>query len=96
MEPAQPAPPTERQDVVDVLHGVPVPDPSRWLEDASQPAVRAWVDAQDAHARAHLDALPERDALVTRLRELFYVDSVSAPRRYGDRLFYSRRNRDRE
>lgn len=53
------APPVSRtEDVVDTYHGTEVADPYRWLEDATAEEVVAWSDAQNAHARAFLDALP--------------------------------------
>ena len=89
-------PDTRRDDVVDDLHGTRVPDPYRWLEDASHDEVRAWMKAQDAHARAELSDYPQREALRERLRSLLYVDSISAPVVRGGRVFYYRRHADRE
>ena len=51
---------TRRDDVVDVLHGVEVPDPYRWLEDGADPAVQEWTRAQNEQTRAVLDARPGR------------------------------------
>src|SRR5206468_11404004 len=45
-------PPTRRADAADVLHGVQVPDPYRWLEDEKSPEVQAWMAAQDKFARS--------------------------------------------
>ena len=42
-------PPTPRDNVVTVMHGVRVRDPYRWLEDAASPKVHAWIDAQNAY-----------------------------------------------
>jgi len=95
-EDALPLPDSPRQDVVDTLHGVRVEDPYRWLEDPTTPATRAWVDAQDARARAAIADLPGRDALSRRFAELFYVDAVSAPYHRGDRYFYTRRHKNQE
>ncbi len=96
-EPTRSAPPpTRREPVVDELHGTPVADPYRWLETAGDPEVVAWTEAQHAHARASLDALPKRDALRKRLRALMYIDDVSVPRRFGDRVFYARQHSGRE
>ncbi len=81
---------------MDSLHGQQVPDPYRWLEDVSSPEVQAWMEAQDQAARDYLSALPGRARIADRLRELFYVDSVSAPRKRGSRYFYTRRHADRE
>jgi prolyl oligopeptidase len=91
-----PYPPTRRVDVVDVIHGTEVHDPYRWLEDAGSPEVQAWMDAQDEVTRARLAALPGRDPLVGRLRELFYYDSLGAPVHRLGRWFWSRKHADRE
>lgn len=68
-------------------------DPYRWLEDETSPEVKAWMAAQDAYARAHLDALPRRTELEKRLFELYAIDSVGVPLKRGGRLFYSRTRR---
>lgn len=83
------APPlARREDVSDVLHGVVVPDPYRWLEDEDDPEVAQWVEAQDAWARSRLDALPGRDAIRARIAELMYVERRGAPSVRGDRTFF--------
>ena len=64
-------PAARRDDVVDHVHGVAVPDPYRWLEDAEAPETRAWVAAHNARTRAVLDADPGRPMLVDRFTELF-------------------------
>jgi prolyl oligopeptidase len=94
--PALPYPETRRVDARDVLHGVTVEDPFRWLEDGKSPEVQAWMTAEDTLARSELKKLPERDAIAARLKELFYVDSLGAPRHRGERYFYSRRHAAKE
>ncbi len=65
------APPQTRADaVVDTLQGVTVSDPYRWLENADDPEVKAWSDAQNQRTRAYLDALPGRDAVKAELTRL--------------------------
>lgn len=87
---------TRRDNIVENIHGVDVADPYRWLEDIQAPEVVAWMDQQDADARAQLKAFPGRDALAKRFAELYYVDSLSAPRHHGNRYFYTRRHADKE
>jgi len=53
-------PASRRETVVDVLHGVEVPDPYRWLETGDDAEVQAWVAAQNEHTRQALDARPDR------------------------------------
>ncbi len=47
----------------DTFFGTKVQDPYRWLENPADPKVQAWSDAEDARARAYLDALPVRAGL---------------------------------
>lgn len=89
--PESPYPETRREAIVDTLHGQPVADPYRWLEDADQPEVAAWMDAQDAYARGQLAALPGRERIAARLREVFYFDAVGAPTHCKGRYFYTRK-----
>jgi prolyl oligopeptidase len=72
-------PPTRVDSVADTYHGVRVPDPYRWLENGSDPAVRAWTAQQSARTRTYLDALPVRARLHERLEK--YI-SESSPRYY--------------
>jgi prolyl oligopeptidase len=81
------APPARRDDVVDVLHGVPVPDPYRWLEDADSAETKAWVAAQNERTRRALDARPDRPQWHDRLVELLGVRVSTACRIAGDRVF---------
>jgi prolyl oligopeptidase len=88
--------PTRREDIVDRLHGVDVADPYRWLEIAEDPAVSAWIDAQNALLERTLAEVAVRERLRARLGELLQIGSISVPqvrrtRTGGTRLFFSRR-----
>ena len=72
------APPeTLPMPVVDVHHGVSVTDEYRWLENWSDPAVKAWSDAQNVHARAVLDQLPGVATLQGKLTQIMAAESTS-------------------
>src|SRR5258705_1411469 len=81
-------PHARRSDLIETLHGVPVADPYRWLEDADSRETQAWVDAQNALTRSMLDG-PERDALVGELMALFNYPRTTALGRRGDRYFFT-------
>jgi prolyl oligopeptidase len=89
-------PATRKVDAKDVLHGVAVADPYRWLEDGKSPEVQTWITAQDRVARAQLQTMPGRDAIADRLRQLLYYDSITAPLHRGNRYFYTRRLASKE
>ena len=82
-----PSPAVRRDDVVDVLHGVAVPDPFRWLESDDDAETRRWVTAQNDRTRAALDALPGRDGLHRRLSALLRAGSSVACSVAGERVF---------
>ncbi|HKY65075.1 MAG TPA: prolyl oligopeptidase family serine peptidase [Acidimicrobiales bacterium] len=82
-----PPPPARRDVTTDVVHGVTVPDPYRWLEDADDPDTVAWIEASNARTRTALDADPRRPELVHRYTELFGAGAAGAPSIRGGRLF---------
>jgi prolyl oligopeptidase len=84
-------PPTRTEPVTEVLHGVSITDPYRWLENQEAPATREWLAAQDKFTRAYLEALPGRDALRRKLDALIRIDSVGTPTLRKGRYFFSRR-----
>ncbi|MDB5685545.1 MAG: Prolyl oligopeptidase, partial [Rhizorhabdus sp.] len=84
-------PPTRRDDVVDIRFGEPIADPYRWLENdvRTDPAVEAWVKAQNRATSAYLDSLPGRDAIQARLKTLWNYERYGVPRKRGGRYFYT-------
>jgi len=84
-------PPTKAQPVTEVIHGVKITDPYRWLEDQNSPATRQWLEAQEKAARAYLDAIPGRAQLQKDFEALLKIDVMSAPAVRNGRYFFSRR-----
>ncbi|HLK32109.1 MAG TPA: prolyl oligopeptidase family serine peptidase [Terriglobales bacterium] len=89
-------PPSRRNDVVDVLHGVSIHDPYRWLEDQNSPETRAWINSQNAYSRSILDKIQGRDAISRRLSELMKVDSIQVPIERNGRYFFRKRRADQD
>ncbi len=82
--------------VEEVLHGVTVRDPYRWLEAADSPETRAWIDSQTAYTTAYLKQVAARDGIRERMAEILASGSISAPREAGGRYFFSRRDGDQD
>ena len=89
-------PKTRTDNVKEVVHGVEIIDPYRWLEDQNSPETRAWIDAQNAHTQSLLGPLPGRAALKQRLAELMKREAVGMPRGRNGRYFFSKRAPDQE
>jgi prolyl oligopeptidase len=83
------APPTAVKPVSDSFHGVTVSDPYRWLEDAGDPAVKDWSDAQNSRTRTYLDGLSVRAPIKAELTRLISTTSPSfyGLKRGGDTIF---------
>ncbi len=80
-------PPTVRDDTVDVLHGVEVPDPYRYLEDPDSPHTQAFVQAQNAVSEPYLAALPGREEFLRLTTTLLTAPRRGVPWERGGRYF---------
>jgi prolyl oligopeptidase len=83
-------PAARKADTRDSYFGTTVADPYRWMEDLNSPELKPWIDAQNAVTAKYLDALPVRDALKSRITELYDYPRISIPSYTGRRWFYSR------
>ena len=91
------APPhTQIDPVTDILHGVPVTDPYRWLEEQNSPETRAWIAAQTVYARHYLDRIPGRERIRERVRELLDVETHDSFLKRGSRYIFRKRQAGRE
>jgi prolyl oligopeptidase len=86
-------PPAQRDDNIDTLHGVEVPDPYRWLEDPDDPATKEWLTSQDELFRSSLE---QRPGFRDRIAELLRSGTIGPPVWRGDRQFFMRRTPDQE
>src|SRR5207244_12768800 len=71
---------TKTDNVVDVLHGVKIVDPYRWLEDGSSAAVKDWVDEQNKLTQLVLTKFPGREEIRRRLSSLLEIGSLGSPK----------------
>ncbi len=87
-------PETRKVDQTDVYHGVTVSDPYRWLEDDVRTSedVHDWVEAQNKVSFGYLKAIPQRDAIESRLTKLWNYEKYSAPFKRGGRYYYFKNN----
>ena len=77
-------------DTVEVLHGVEVPDPYRWLEDLNSKETAQWVKAQNDLTETYLNKIPGRDALDQHLTKLWNVERFGVPFYEGGRYFFTK------
>jgi prolyl oligopeptidase len=91
------APPvSEVEPVTDILHGVAITDPYRWLEDQNSPRTRTWIEEQTRYARAYLDGIPGRDEIRTRIRSFLAIETEDSILKAGNRYFFRKRLADEQ
>lgn len=87
-------PPTKTHAVTDVLHGIKIVDPYRWLEDQNSPETRAWVQAQNEVTEKYLAGISQRLEFRRELAALLKREETSLPVARGGRYFFTRRTAD--
>jgi prolyl oligopeptidase len=85
-------PPSPVRPVKEVMHGVEVVDPYRWLEDGDSPEVKEWTARQNAFTEAFLARVPGRERIRQRLDELLRIGRLSVAVPAGGRYFYTKRS----
>jgi prolyl oligopeptidase len=81
-------PPARKDSTVDVYHGIKVPDPYRWLEDADAQETQEWVAQQNKLTTAFLSTATPREDIKARLTHLWNYPRYSAPDKEGGRYFF--------
>src|ERR1051325_321566 len=70
-------PPADRHPVVQQYGETTFRDDYQWLENADDPAGKAWVRDENALTRSILDAVPQRNAIAQRLTALYKAPRLS-------------------
>ncbi len=84
----KPYPQTEKIDHKDIYFGTEVDDPYRWLEDDLAENTKAWVKAENEITQDYLSQIPYRDAIKSRLEQLWNYEKFSAPFVEGDFTYF--------
>jgi prolyl oligopeptidase len=91
-----PPPFSEQEPVTQILHGIPVTDPYRWLEEQNSARTRAWIAEQTRYARSYLDAIAGRDLIRQRITEFLAVESYDSIQKAGPCYFFRKRLANQE
>jgi prolyl oligopeptidase len=85
-------PPVTRVDpITEVIHGVAVVDPYRWLEDGDSRDTREWIEQQSAFARGYLDELSGRNQIERRIRECLEIETCDSVLAAGGHYVFRKR-----
>jgi prolyl oligopeptidase len=81
-------PATKKVAQIDDYHGVKVADPYRWLEDDNAPETARWVEAENRVTMPYLEAIPYRQSMQARVKQLNDYPKYTSPSRKGAYYFY--------
>lgn len=84
------------EPAINVLHGVTVIDPFRWLEDRTSTETQEWLDFQKRVHDEYFSRLPDVECLRSRVSEYLDVEVVEQPAKVGNRYFFRRRRKGQE
>jgi prolyl oligopeptidase len=88
--------PSHFEEVVETLHGTPVHDLFRWLEDGALPETSAWIDAQRAQLERYFAGAPLLDVFRDRVREYLVCADLDQPCSVNGTFFYRWRDAESE
>ncbi|MEJ6720204.1 MAG: prolyl oligopeptidase family serine peptidase [Akkermansiaceae bacterium] len=77
-------------ETVDLIHGVSVPDPYRWLEGLNSEDTSKWVTEQNKVTETYLARIPGRDLLEKHVTKLWNVERFGVPFFEGGRFFFTK------
>jgi len=89
-------PKTQTHEVREMMHGVEIVDPYRWLEDQNSPETRKWIAAENEYSDSLLNNIPGKDALTKKVAALLNVETMTTPTVRGGRYFFRRRGTDQD
>ncbi len=89
-------PKTQVEEVKEMVQGVEIIDPYRWLEDQNSPQTRAWIEAQNSYTESLLAKVPGRDELKEKISKFLKIDAMGTPTARNGRYFFTKRAADQD
>jgi prolyl oligopeptidase len=83
-------PETRKDNVVDTIFGIPVPDPYRWLEDDRSEETAKWAEEENQLTFGYLSKIPYREEIKKRLSDMWNYEKYTAPFREGDFTYFTK------
>jgi prolyl oligopeptidase len=84
------------EPAVDILHGLKVVDPYRWLEDRTSEETDGWLSEQARIHELYFSKLPLLNTVRSRVSEYLNVEILDQPAQVGSYTFFRRRRKDQE
>ena len=79
---------SSQTDTEDIIHGVHIPDPYRWLENLDSESTKKWITEQNEVTFDFLKRIKSRNNINQRITELWNYEKYSPFFKRGGRYFY--------
>ena len=83
-------PTSKKVDSAFEYSGHKVADPYNWLEADGSADVQSWIDSQNQFTHNYINAIPYKDKIAARLKEIWDYPKYSAPSKKGEYYFFSK------
>jgi prolyl oligopeptidase len=91
------APPlTAIEPVTEILHGIPIVDPYRCLEDQASPDTRVWIASQREYFQRYISSIRLRKKIHQEVSELLSTGSIDSLHQIGNRYVFRKRECNEE
>ncbi len=89
-------PETKREEIDEVLHGITVKDPYRWLENFEDSEVQRWLEKQHEYFEKTMAQIPNYNKSKNRIKDLLSMGFIGVPEKKGDLLFYQKQKEENQ
>ncbi|MBN1330448.1 MAG: S9 family peptidase [Candidatus Heimdallarchaeota archaeon] len=89
-------PETKREENIEVLHGITVKDPYRWLENFDDIDVHNWLNKEHEYYHKTMEQIPNYKKSKNRIKELLSLGFIEVPEKHGNLLFYQKQKTENQ
>lgn len=82
---------TKKENIIDTIHGIKIPDPYRWLEKTENQEVGEWINIQNKNTKNILGKVKKRKYLNGQLKKLFHEETTGFPSPRDGKYFFIKR-----
>lgn len=86
---------TRKVNKVDVIYGISIADPYRWLENNNK-EVQQWIKKQNKFTRSELNKIKIRKNIKNRLIQIFRKETIGVPIPRGNRYFFEKLDKNND
>ncbi|HUT81626.1 MAG TPA: prolyl oligopeptidase family serine peptidase [Candidatus Bathyarchaeia archaeon] len=89
-------PETKREEISEVLHGITVHDPYRWLEKFDDSEVQNWLNKEHEYYHKTMNQIPNYKKSKNRIKEFLSLGFIGVPEKKDNLIFYQKQKTENQ